>query len=144
AKAPRTAFSLSRTQTWANGLAASRIPAFTPSYGDKAVGAKMQPFQDWNFLVGTELIRSGGESRLLSSKSMWESSWSQDLEGLGGLRVGLSTTGLLDNRQAGYVQSFHGSLNLPLDLPLDAWSLELRLSPHMNVDLSQRSFSSNL
>ncbi len=144
AKAPRTAFSLNRTQTWASGLAPSRIPAFTPSNLDKAVGAKMQPFQDWNLLIGTELIRSGGESGLLSSKTMWESSWSQDLERLGGLRVGLSTTGSLNNRQAGYFQSFSGSLNVPLDLPLNAWNLELRLSPNMSVDASQGSLSSNL
>ncbi|MXQ11323.1 hypothetical protein [Microvirga makkahensis] len=144
AKAPRTAFSLSRTQTWANGLAPSRIPAFTPSTIDKTVGAKMQPFQDWNLLIGTELIRSGGQSGLLSSKSMWESSWSQDLEEYGRLRVGFSTTGSLDNRQADYFQSFSGSLNVPLDLPLSAWNLELRLSPTMNVDVSHGSLSSNL
>ncbi len=143
-QAPTVTYSLSRTQAWANGLVASRMSAFTPSGVDKAVGAKMQPFQDWNFLIGTELIRSSGESRFLSSKAMWETSWSQDWESLGGLRVVLSTTGSLDNAQADYLQSFSGNLNVPLDLPLNAWDLEFRLSPTMNVDMSQGSLTSNL
>jgi hypothetical protein len=148
AKAPVTAYSLSRTQTWANGLVSSRIPAFTPSDIDKTVGAKMQPFQDWNFLIGTELTRSGSESRFLSSKAMWESSWSRDLERLGGLRIGLSTTGSLDNAQADYLQSFSGRLNVPLDLPVNTWNntwnMELRFSPNMSVDVSHGALSSNL
>jgi len=143
-RAPATIYSLSRTQTWANGLVPSRLPAFAPSGVDRTVGAKMQPFQDWNFLIGTELTRSGGEGRFLSSKAIWESFWSQDLEELWGFRVGLSTTGSVDNAQADYLQSFSGTLNVPLNLPLNAWSMELRFSPNMNVDVSQGALSSNL
>lgn len=144
AQAPVATYALSRTQTWANGLAPSGIPAFTPSGADKVVGAKMQPFQDWNFLVGTELVRSGGGSRFLSSKALWESSWSRAVNTLGGLRLGLATTGSVDNAQVDYLQSFSGSLNVPLDLPLNTWSMELRFSPNLNVDVSQKALSSNL
>ncbi|MEZ0169213.1 hypothetical protein [Microvirga sp. TS319] len=143
-KAPGTAFSLSRTQTWASGLVPSGIPAFTPSPVDRTLGAKLQPFHDWNFLIGTELTRGGGEGGFLSSKAMWESSWSQDVERFGGLTFGLSTTGSVSNAQADYLQSFSGSLNLPLDLPLNAWNLELRFSPNMNLDVSKGALSSNL
>ena len=143
-KPASAAFSLSRTQTWANGLVPSRIPAFTPSSVDRTLGAKVQPFQDWNFLIGTELTRSGGESGFLSSKAMWETSWSQNVERLGGLTFGLTTAGSMDNAQADYLQSFSGSLNVPLDLPLNAWNLELRLSPNMSLDVSKGALSSNL
>jgi len=144
AKAPATTYSLSRTQTWANGLVPSRIPAFTPANINKTVGAKMQPFQDWNFLVGTELTRREGESRFLSSKAMWESSWSRDLKRFGSLRLGLSTSGSVDNAQADYFQSLSGSLNVPLDLPPNTWNMELRFSPNMHVDVSRGALSSNL
>lgn len=143
AKAPRTAFSLSRTQTWASGLVPSHIPAFTPSPVGRTLGAKLQPLQDWNFLIGTEMTRSG-DGGALSSKAMWESFWSQDMERLGGLTFGLSTAGSVDNAQADYLQSFSGHLSLPLDLPLNAWNLELRLSPNMNVDVSNGALTSNL
>jgi hypothetical protein len=140
----RIRYSLSRTQTWANGLAASSMPAFTPSNFDRTVGAKMQPFQDWNFLVGTEVTRSGGQSSFLSSRAMWESFWTQDVQWLGGLKVGLSTTGSMDNAQTDYLQSFSGSLNVPLDLSLNTWSMELRVSPHMSVDASNGALNSSL
>lgn len=143
AKAPGTAFSLSRTQTWASGLVPSSISAFTPAPVDRTLGAKLQPFHDWNFLIGTEVTR-GGEGGFLSSKAMWESSWSQDVERFGGLTFGLSTTGSVNNAQADYLQSFSGSLNLPLELPLNAWDVELRFSPNVNVDVSKGALSSNL
>jgi len=144
AKAPRVIYSLNRTQTWANGLATASMPAFTPSNFDRTVGAKMQPFQDWNFMVGTEVTRSGSQTSFLSSRAMWESYWSQDVQALGGLKVGLSTTGSVDNAQTDYLQSFSGSLNVPLDLPLNAWSMEFRVSPHMSVDVSNGSLNSSL
>jgi hypothetical protein len=144
AKAPVSAYTLNRTQAWTNGLVASPGPAFTPSAFDKTVGAKLQPFQDWNFMVGTELTRSGGESQFLSSKAMWESSWSQDVKTLGGLEIGLSTTGFVDNAQTDYLQSFSGNLNVPLDLPLDAWNMTLRVSPNMNMDVSNGVLNTSL
>jgi len=49
--------SLGRTQVWASGISRSDMQPFQPTDVDRAVGAKMQPFQDYNFLVGTELIR---------------------------------------------------------------------------------------
>ena len=143
-KAPVRGYSLSRTQTWANGLVSSKLPAFTPSNVDRTVGAKMQPFEEWNFMIGTELTRSGGESRFLASKAMWESFWSQDVETLGGLKIGLSTVGSVDNAQTDYLQSFSGSVSVPLDLPLHSWRMELRATPSMNVDVSNGALSSHL
>jgi hypothetical protein len=104
----------------------------------------MQPFQEWNFMIGTELTRSGGESRFLASKAMWESFWSRDVETLGGLKIGLSTMGSVDNAQTDYLQSFSGSVSVPLDLPLSSWRMELRATPSMNVDVSNGALSSHL
>ncbi len=104
----------------------------------------MQPFQDWNFLIGTELTRSGGDSSFLSSRAMWETSWSRDLERLGGLEIGLSTTGSVDNAQTDYFQSLSGNLHVPLGLPLNAWDMKLRVSPSMSVDVSNGTLSSSL
>jgi hypothetical protein len=143
-KAPAEGYSLNRTQTWANGLASSNLSAFTPSNVDRTVGAKMQPFQEWNFMIGTELTRSGGESRFLASKAMWESFWSRDVETLGGLEIGLSTVGSVDNAQTDYLQSFSGRVSVPLDLPLNSWRMELRATPSMNVDVSNGTLSSHL
>ncbi|WP_091131090.1 hypothetical protein [Microvirga guangxiensis] len=144
ARMPAASYSLNRTQTWANGLAASRFSTFTPFDSAKSVGAKMQPFQDWNFMVGTELTRNSGENRFLSSKAMWETSWSRDMHTLGGLEIGLSTMGSVDNAQADYFQSLSGNLHVPLGLPLNAWDMKLRVSPNMNVDVSNGTLSSSL
>lgn len=142
--APVRTYSLDRTQTWASGIATTSRSAFTRSHAGKTLGAKMQPFHDWNFLVGTELTRSGGDSRSLASRAMWESFWTQDLNAMGGLKVGLSTTGSLDHSQTDYLQSFSGSLNVPLDIALNAWNVELRVSPSMNVDVSNGSLYSSI
>lgn len=138
----RPIYSLERTQTWASGL--SPVSRFTPYPSGKSLGAKMQPFQDWNFMIGTELTRSGGEGGFLASRTMWESTWSRDLTGMGGLRIDFSTVGSMDNAQADYLQSFNGRLNLPLDLPLSQWNVALRVSPSMNVDVSNGALYSNL
>jgi hypothetical protein len=107
--------------------------AFLPTDFDRAIGAKMQPFQDYNFLVGTELIRGGGKSSFLSSKASWEAFLRRDWERLG-VRIGLTTAGSLDSVQSGYWQSIGGSMDIPLDMSLHAWRTELRLSPSMNLD----------
>lgn len=137
-------YALNRTQAWASGVAPSGVSAFTSSDHGKTLGAKLQPFDDWNLRVGTELARSGGDERSLSSKALWETSWSRDLERLGGVQMGLATGGSVSNVQTDYLQSFSGSVNVPLDLPLNAWSTELRFVPSMNVDLSKGNVSSNL
>jgi len=139
----RPVYSLERTQTWASGL--GPLSRFTPSDSGKTLGAKMQPFQDWNFLIGTELIRGGGgDSRYLASRTMWESSWSRDLTEAAGLRIDFATVGSMDNAQADYFQSFNGRLHLPLDIPLNRWNVALRVSPSMNVDVSNGALYSNL
>jgi hypothetical protein len=63
---------------------------------------------------------------------------------MGGLKVGLSTMGSVDNAQTDYLQSFSGRLDVPLDVPLDAWNVELRFSPGMDVDVSNGTLRSNL
>ncbi|WP_243370402.1 hypothetical protein [Microvirga solisilvae] len=136
--------SLERVQTWASGVSATSRAAFTPSDTGKTFGAKMQPFQDWNIMIGTEMTRSGNESGFLGSKAMWESFWSQDVREMGGLKIGLSTVGSVDNAQTDYLQSFSGRLNVPLDVPLTAWNVEFRVSPSMNVDVSNGALHSNL
>jgi hypothetical protein len=133
ASRPRYSPLLNRTQVWTNGIARSDMNAFLPTDFDRAVGAKMQPFQDYNFLVGTELIRGGGESSFLSSKASWEAFLKRDWERLG-VTLGLSTGGFVDSVQNGYSQSLSGTMGIPLDLSLQTWSTELRLSPSMNLD----------
>ncbi|WP_154661009.1 hypothetical protein [Microvirga lotononidis] len=124
---------LSRTQVWTNGLARSDTQAFVPTDFDRTVGAKLQPFQDYNFLVGTELVRSGAESSVVSSKASWEAFLKRDWQSLG-VTVEVSTAGFVDSMQNGYSQSISGSMEIPFEIPLAAWSTQLRLSPSMNLD----------
>ncbi|QRM29915.1 hypothetical protein [Microvirga sp. VF16] len=140
---PRHSPRLNRTQVWANGIARSDMHAFLPTDFDRAIGAKMQPFQDYNFLVGTELIRGGSESSLLSSKASWEAYLKRDWQGLG-VMIGLSTAGFVDSVQNGYSQSFIGTMDIPLDLSLQTWSTELRLSPSVNLDATNGDISTGL
>ncbi|MGO4524748.1 hypothetical protein AB4097_07770 [Microvirga sp. 2MCAF35] len=124
---------LSRTEVWANGVARSDMQVFQPTDFDRSVGAKLQPFQDYNFLVGTELVRTGSESGFVSSKATWEAFLERDWESLG-VTVGLSTAGFVNSAQNGYSQSISGSMDIPFDIALPSWSTQLRLSPSMNVD----------
>jgi hypothetical protein len=140
----RPAYRLRRTEIWANGLAPSGMQAFIPNDFDRTVGAKLQPFHDLNFKVGTALTRSGGDDRLLSSAATWEAFWSKELEPWEGVTVGLSTSGSLDNLQSAYSQSVRGTFGIPLDLPLDAWRTEFRLSPSMILDASSGSLAGGL
>lgn len=138
------AYRLRRTEIWASGLAPSGMQAFIPNDFDRTVGAKLQPFHDLNFKVGTALTRSGGDDRLLSSAATWEAFWSKELEPWEGVTVGLSTSGSLDNLQSAYSQSVRGTFGIPLDLPLDAWRTEFRLSPSMILDASSGSLAGGL
>jgi len=133
ANRPRRPTRLNRLQVWASGVARSDLHAFLPTDFDRAVGAKMQPFQDYNFLVGTELVRGGGETSVLSSKASWEALLKRDWERLG-VSVGLTTAGSVDSIRNGYSQSIGGTMDIPLDLSLHTWSTELRFSPSMNLD----------
>jgi hypothetical protein len=139
---PRPPARLSRTQVWASNIARSDMQAFMPTDFDRAVGAKMQPFQDYNFLVGTELIH-GGESRFLSSKASWEAFLKRDWERLG-MTLGLSTAGYVDSVANGYSQSVIGTMDIPLDLSLHTWSTGLRLSPSMSLDSLKGDISTGL
>ena len=109
---PRSSSRLDRTQVWASGIARSDYACFLPTDFDRAVGAKMQPFQDYNFLVGTELVRGGNEASLLSSKASWEAFLKRDWERLG-VRVGVTTAGFVDSVQNGYSQSIAGTIGHP-------------------------------
>jgi hypothetical protein len=137
-------YRLNRTQVWTGGIAASGMQAFAPHEFDRAVGAKLQPFQSLNLMLGTELTRSGGDNRFLSSRTSWEAFWSHAGQKAGGLRLGFATAGSLINNQAGYSQSLTGTLDVPLDLLTEIWSTELRLSPNMSIDAMDGVVSSGL
>jgi hypothetical protein len=137
-RAPRrnSSYRLARTRMWANGITRSGMRAFMPTEPDHSLGAELQPFRDLNFTIGTELIRSGEDHRLLDSRGSWQAFWSHDWKGLGDLTLDLSTTGSADTLQASYLQELNGSLGIPLDLPVGRWRTELRLSPSMSLDMS--------
>ena len=140
---PRAPARLNRTQVWASGIARTDMQAFLPTDVDRAVGAKMQPFQGYDFLVGTELVRGGGETSLLSSKASWEAFVRRDWERLG-VTVGVTTAGFLDSGQSAYSQSLSGVMDIPLDLSFQAWSTALRLAPSMNLDGASGDISTGL
>lgn len=137
-------YSLSRTQVWANGMARNPVQGFQPIAAGHSLGAKLQPLRDYNFLLGTELIRGGGFQGALSSKATWEAFMTREWEGLGGLTFGLTTAGFVDTVSSAYSQSVSGTMGIPVDLPLHAWSTELRLSPSLNLDASSGDLSTGL
>jgi hypothetical protein len=137
-------FRLAGTQISASGIAPSSMHAFAPNNFDRTVGAKLQPFDDLNFKVGTALTRSGSEEGFLSSIASWEAFWLGDRKGSEGLALGLSTVGTMDNLQAGYSQSLSGTLAMPLDVPLAGWRADFQVSPSINLDASSGSMSSGL
>jgi hypothetical protein len=141
---PRASFRLSRTEIWANGLGRSDMQAFIPWDSGRAVGARLQPFQDFDLTLGTELVRAGDDSRMLSSKALWQASWSRDWQGVDGARFGLATAGSVGSLQAGYVQSLSGTVDIPLDLPLRVWDTQLKFSPSMSLDALNGSVSTGL
>lgn len=141
---PRPSYSLKRTQVWANGMAKSPAQSFQPGAAGHSVGAKLQPLHDYNFLVGTELIRGGGHQGPLQSKATWEAFVTRDWESLGGVTFGLSTAGFMDMTSHGYAQSVSGTMGIPLDLPLQAWSTQLRFAPRINLDAANGDFSTGL
>ncbi|MBJ6124127.1 hypothetical protein [Microvirga splendida] len=143
-KHPRPSFSLNRTQVWANGMASGSAQSFRPGATGHSLGAKLQPLHDYNFLVGTELIRGGGHHGPLQSKATWEAFVTRDWESLGGLTFGLSTAGLIDVTSHGYAQSLSGSMGIPLDLPLQSWSTQLRFAPSVSLDALSGDFSTGL
>ena len=141
---PRPSAQLNRTQVWANDIARSDMQAFAPTVPDRTVGAKVQPFHDYNFMVGTELVGGSNEAGLLSSKASWEAFLTRDWERLGGVKLGLSTAGFADSVQRGYSQSISGSMGIPLDLSLRTWSTELRLSSSMSLDAVSGTIGTSL
>jgi hypothetical protein len=143
-KRPRSSYNLQRTQVWTNGLARSPAQSFQRNAFDHAVGAKLQPLHDYNFLVGTELIRGGGHYGPLQSKATWEAFLTRDWESLGGVTFGLATAGFMDMTSQGYAQSVSGAMGIPLDLPLQAWSTQLRFAPSINLDAANGDFSAGL
>ena len=143
-KRPRPSYSLKRTQVWANGMAKSPAQSFQPDATGHSVGAKLQPLHDYNFFVGTELIRGGGHQGPLQSKATWEAFVTRDWESLGGVTFGLSTAGLIDVTSHGYAQSLSGSMGIPLDLPLQSWSTKLRFAPSVSLDALSGDLSTGL
>ncbi len=143
-KRPRGSYNLNRTQVWASGMARSPSLNFQPGVTGHSLGAKLQPLHDYNFLVGTELIRGGGFHGPLSSKTTWEAFVTSDWESLDGATFGLSTVGFMDMTSHGYAQSVSGTMGIPLDLPLQAWNTQLRFAPSINLDAANGDFSAGL
>lgn len=143
-KRPRSSYNLQRTQVWTNGLARSPAQSFLRNASGHAVGAKLQPLHDYNFLVGTELIRGGGYQGPLQSKATWEAFLTGDWESLSGVTFGLSTAGFMDMTSHGYAQSVSGAMGIPLDLPLQSWNTQLRFAPSINLDAANGDFSTGL
>ncbi len=141
---PRASFRLSRTEILANGIGRSDMQAFIPWDSGRAVGARLRPFQGLDLILGTELARAGDDSRVLSSKALWQASWSRDWQGLDGARFGLAAAGSVGSLQAGYVQSLSGTVDIPLDLPLRVWDTQLKFSPSMSLDALNGSVSTGL
>jgi hypothetical protein len=104
----------------------------------------LQPLHGYNFWLGTELVRGGGDQASLWSKASWEAFMARDGERFGGVTFGLSTAGIVDLTGSGYSQTLSGSVGVPLDLPPQAWSTELRLSPSLNLDASSGHLSTGL
>ncbi|MFC4172824.1 hypothetical protein ACFOYU_12230 [Microvirga sp. GCM10011540] len=140
----RVRYSLGGTQVWSNGLVPSSFQAFATAPSDQVVGAKLKPFYDFSFLIGTELVRSGDTTRILSSNVNWETSWSRNLQRLGGLKLGVATTGSVGSQDAAYSQSVSGTLGLPLAMPLEKWTMEIRLSPSMSLNTSNGEIGTHL
>jgi hypothetical protein len=141
---PRASYDLNRTQVWANGMVGSPVQSFQPGAAGHSVGAKLQPLHDYNFLVGTELIRGAGYQGPLQSKATWEAFVTRDWESLGGVTFGLATAGFMDMASHGYAQSVSGTMGIPLDLPLQAWNTQLRFAPSINLDAANGDFSTGL
>ncbi|RDI60260.1 hypothetical protein [Microvirga subterranea] len=140
----RRAYALNRTEIWASGIARSTKEAFGASRLDEAVGARLRPFQDIAFTVGTAIAHTGEFTRSLSSSVNWESSWSRRLKRLGGLKVDLTTAGAFGSGHTAYSQSISGTLGIPLELPLGTWTTELKLSPSMNLDMASGEVGTHL
>lgn len=140
----RRAYALNRTEIWASGLVRSAKEAFEASRLDEAVGARLRPFQDIAFTVGTAITHTGAFTRSLSSSVSWESSWSRKLKRLGDLRIDLATAGSFGSGHTAYSQSVSGTLGIPLELPLGNWTTELKLSPSMNLDTASGQMGTHL
>ncbi|MGO4388033.1 hypothetical protein AB4Y85_10880 [Microvirga sp. 2YAF29] len=141
---PAPRYSLSRTQVWTSGLTKSEKAAFNPDSYDRSLGARLQPFDDLNLRLGTELVRSGGDNGALTSRAKWEAFWSREADLFGGLNFGLSTGGSMATLNTGYSQTVSGTLGIPVGLALEKWSTQVRLSPNMNVDTASGAMGSGL
>jgi hypothetical protein len=140
----RRAHALNRTQVWTSGLARTARDAFGATQLDEAVGAKLRPFQDIAFTIGTAITHTGQITRSLSSSVNWEMTWSRELKRRGRLRIELGTIGSFGSGHIAYSQSVSGTLGIPLALPLGAWTAEIRLSPSMNVDTASGQVGTSL
>jgi hypothetical protein len=140
----RSTYRLKRTQVWANGLDRSGMQAFDPNAFDPTVGAKLQPLRNYDFYIGTELIRNQAETGGLSSKATWEAFLTRDWKGLSGITLGIAASGSVDTVQKGYTQSVAGTVDIPLNVPLRSWDTALRLSPNANLDALNGDFSTSL
>jgi hypothetical protein len=124
------AFTIPGTEIWARDLS-DRTIRITPDIRSKALGARLRPFKDLDFSIGTELSRSPDLDRILQSALDWRLSVSQTWKGLTGR---LFTTGAINSISANVTQAIGASLGLPL-APVVPWlKARLEVSPSVNFE----------
>jgi hypothetical protein len=123
-------FSIPRTELWAHGLS-GRTSRITPQPSSKSLGAKLRPFEDVDFSIGTELSRSQDMDRVLQSALDWQLSFSRKWQGLTGQ---LFTSGAVNSVSATVSQAIGATLGVLL-APLLPWSTgRLQVSPQLNFE----------
>jgi hypothetical protein len=127
--APLT-FAIPRTELWTRGLA-TQTSRITPVPSSKALGAKLKPFEDFDFSIGTELSRTQDVDRALQSALDWQLAISQKWKGL---TARLFTSGAVNSVSTTISQAIGATLGLPL-APVLPWSkARLEVSPQVNFE----------
>jgi hypothetical protein len=126
-------FNLSNAQVWSRGLEETGEGLPVPAPLDKAMGARLRLFKDYNLQVGTELSRQEDTGRALRSQVNWQFSWSRAVQELGGITVGFGTAGAVESLDGVLSQSVSGSVGVPL-VSHEIWKARLRLSPRLSYD----------
>ncbi len=124
-------FQLANANVWSRGLDESDEQLPVPVPLDKAMGARVRPFSDFNLLIGTELSRHEDTGRALRSEFNWQFSWSHASRDLEGVSLGFGTSGSVESLHGGMSQSVNGSVGVRL-ISSDNWKARLRLSPRLS------------
>jgi hypothetical protein len=128
---------------WVRGLDRRSDGLPVPPPMDKAMGASLRPFEDFDFLIGTELSRHEDNSRALRSALQWHFSWSRALPKVADLSFGFDAQGSVESLHGALSQSVSGFFSLPLDRHR-LWQADLRLSPRMSFDSASHTWRPSL